>query len=676
MAYLEENRYLYLKTPLGPNDLLLRGFGGHEALSRLFSFQLDLMAMNSTVIDFNKLIGQKASFGVVGNDAAIPPRDLSGLIVEFSQGGRTEEFTTYHMTVVPDVWPLTCIYRSRIFQRMTVPDILKKVLSGFEVNYELQGTYEPREYVVQYQESDFDFASRLMEEEGIFYFFKFTPGTHKMIVADQDTSHSPIPGRSSLIFETVHGGDRAEERIVEWSKAQRFGAGKFLLWDHHFQLPHKKLEADKTILASVQAGKVNHQLKIAGNDQMEVYENPGGYARRFDGINKTGGEQPAELQKVFTDNGRTVKIRTEQGETGMLTIQGQSYQRQLTAGHKFSLQRHFNADGDYVLTSVSHSAAEGEFRSESAGGTSSGHYSNSFTCIPIALPFRPLRITRRPMIHGPQSAVVVGPKGEEIFTDKYGRVKVQFHWDREGKQDPDSSCWLRVTTSWAGNNWGAIHIPRIGQEVIVSFLEGDPDRPIIIGSVYNAEMMPPYKLPDHKTQSGIKSHSSLRGGADNYNQIRFEDKKGEEQVWIHAEKNMLESVENDQTITVGGNRSMTVGTDKGGGVLKELIYKDRHLHVKKDERTQIDGKVSWAVTGDEIRSTTGGIYLSSQKEVLIDAPQIFLSGQTKVTLAVGGSYIVIDASGVTIMGPMVNINSPGSPAVPIVPPMADAAEDP
>jgi type VI secretion system secreted protein VgrG len=501
------------------------------------------------------------------------------------------------MEIVPQFWLLTRRAQSRIFQHLTVPDILKKVLAGLDVTYEIQGSFEPRDYCVQYRETDFNFACRLIEEEGIYYFFKHANGSHKLVLANTPQSHPAVPGNSTIVYEELGGGNREDLRIFAWEKVQELRAGKVTLWDHCFELPHKHLEADKTILDSVPVGDVTHKLKVGGNDKLEIYDYPGEYAQRFDGINKGGGEQPAEVQKIYTDNKRTVGIRMEEEALPSLVIQGDSNVRQLVSGYKLTLDRHFNGDGDYVVTSVVHTVTSSDFRSNGRAGL---QYRNHFTCIPFALPYRPQRSTPKPFVQGSQTAVVVGPAGEEIFTDKYSRVKVQFHWDRQGQNNMDSSCWVRVSTLWAGKQWGVIHIPRIGQEVIVDFLEGDPDQPIITGSVYNADMMPPYKLPDNKTQSGVKSRSSLKGTPENFNEIRFEDKKGSEEVYIHAERDHNQVTEHDRSEEVRHNRSLVVGNDKS-----ELVKHDKSIQVKNDETTAIDGNRTEKVGKDETITIAG-----------------------------------------------------------------------
>lgn len=573
----QTGRPLTVTTPLGKDTLLLVACHGHEAISRPFSFQLDLIAENNKEVAFDKLLSQKVTV-----ELALPggqKRYFNGICNRLTQGERDPFFTSYQAEIVPQLWLLTRKTQSRIFQHQSTPDILKAVLEGLDVKFELQGTFHPRDYCVQYRESDFDFASRLMEEEGIYYFFKHTADRHQLIVANSPLSHTDLPTGSKITYQDIQGGIIPDDRIHSWRKAQELRSSKVTLWDHCFEIPHKHLEADKTIQESVQVGRVTHKLKAGNNGHLERYDWPGAYAQRFDGIDKGGGERAGDLQKIYEDNKRTVEIRMQQEAAATLALEGTSGCRQMTAGHKFALEKHFNADGWYVLTSVQHSARNAPYRSGNGAGF---EYQNSFTCIPVGLPYRPARTTPRPIVPGTQTAVVVGHEGDEICTDKYGRVKVQFHWDRQGKNNADSSCWIRVATPWAGKQWGMVHIPRVGQEVIVAFLEGDPDQPIIVGSVYNAEMMPPYKLPINKTQSGMKTRSSRDGTADNFNEIRFEDKKGEEQLYIHAEKNQDILVEKDEQHSVGNDRKKAIKRDE-----TTTIGHDRTETVGNNETIQI-----------------------------------------------------------------------------------------
>jgi type VI secretion system secreted protein VgrG len=411
-----------------------------------------------------------------------------------------------------------------------------------------------------------------------------------MIIANDPAGH-PKVDKNSIRYDEVGGGTREDERIVSWQKVQELRTGKYTLWDHHFQAPDKTLEAKEPGVPSMQVGTVRHQLVVEANRDLELYDFPGEYAQRFDGINRGGGEQTAEVNKIFEDNKRTAKIRMQQEEVSSLVIHGSGNCGHLLGGHTFKLDRHPTAEGEYVLTSVSHTAQAGDFRSDS---TDEFTYHNSFTCIPVALPFRPSRNTPKPMIPGAQTAVVVGPSGEEIFTDKYGRVKVQFFWDRDGKKNEQSSCWVRVATTWAGGKWGGIHIPRIGQEVVVAFVEADPDAPIIVGSVYNSDQMPPYELPANKTQSGIKTRSTLNGSHDNFNEIRFEDKKGQEQLFVHAERNQDIEVEKDETHWVGHDRKKKVDNDE-----TTTIGRDRKEDVGKNETISIGENRSESVGKNE-----------------------------------------------------------------------------
>ena len=384
--------------------------------------------------------------------------------------------------------------------------------------------------------------------------------------------------------------------------SEELRSGKITLWDHTFEIPGNSLFAEVVLAETISVGKATHKTKLAGNDKLEIYEYPGGYAGRFDGIDAGGGEKAADVQKIFQDNKRTAAIRGQQEAVAGLVIVATSNCRQMVSGHKFTLEKHINANGPYVVTAARHICRASDFRS---GGEEEFHYSNSITCIPLAVPFRPARTTHRPTVAGSQTATVVGPGGEEIFTDKYGRVKVQFHWDRQGKKNADSSCWARVSTLWAGKQWGMIHIPRIGQEVIVDFLEGDPDQPIVTGSVYNAEMMPPWALPANKTQSGIITRSSLGGGPANFNSIRFEDKKGSEQLFIHAEKNQDIEVENDETHWVGHDRAMVIDHDKS-----EHVKNNKAITVDKNHTEQI-GKAMTINVGSTLTETVAINYMET-----------------------------------------------------------------
>ena len=581
-TYTQANRQMELITPLGQDKLLMVGFSGTEALSDLFHYEIDCVSEANTDIPFDGLIGQSITIRL--NLPDNKKRYFNGICSRFSRGDVGTLFTSYKLEIVPKIWLLTQKAQSRIFQHINIPDILKKVLTGFDVSYNIQGTFHPRDYCVQYRETDFNFLSRLLEEEGIYYYFKHTQSGHQMVLANTPMSHENLPENATLIHTSHAGVAGNMSRIYGWRKTQELTSGKVTLWDHCFELPHKHLETEKPIQESAAMGEVTHKLKLSANGSLEIYDYPGAYAQRFDGIDKGGGEKPADLQKIFEDNARTVGIRMQAVASPTLYAEAKSSYRNVSAGFKFTFQATasdpastgMKAAGSYVITHVEHKCKlSSNYMAGDWGGTD---YENEFKCMPAALPFRPEMKTEKPVVHGTQTAVVVGPSGEEIFTDKYSRVKVQFHWDREGKNNADSSCWLRVGTPWAGKNWGMIHIPRIGQEVIVDFLEGDPDQPIIIGSVYNSDMMPPYKLPDNKTQSGIKSRSSLKGTPTDFNELRFEDLKDSEHIYFHAQKDFFRVVEHNDELKVGFGVKDGIKTHTDGSQKVE-IYNEQKIEV-------------------------------------------------------------------------------------------------
>jgi type VI secretion system secreted protein VgrG len=473
---------LSVATPLGEDVFLLKGFRGEESISSLYSFRLDLVAPSDREIPFDAILGKDVRVTVMLPGGST--RHFSGICNRFTQGD-PDVVARYAAEIVPRAWLLTQRRGSRIFQELSVPQILMEVLGGvpdlaFEM--QLQGDFPPRDYVVQYRESDFDFASRLMEEEGIYYFFEHTAAGHTMVLANTPQGHPDLPGA----FRYLRGapGPVQPGSILSWEKTQAIRAGKYTLWDHSFELPGRNLEAIDAIQESVAAGQVLHRLDLAVSDALEIYDYPGGYAKRFDGIGASGEERPEVLAQIAEEAQRTARLRMQEEAAGSLVIRGGSTAATFVPGHRFTLAGNVNADGPYVLTSVRHDARSSE-------RSTRGDYRNSFTCIPAGLPFRPARTTPRPVIPGTQTAVVVGPPGEEVFTDKYGRVKVQFHWDRDGRSDASSSGWIRVGALNAGTEAGFTHIPRIGEEVVVSFLDGDPDQPIIVGSAYNPENPPP-----------------------------------------------------------------------------------------------------------------------------------------------------------------------------------------
>ncbi len=652
-TYTQENRLIQVYTTLGADELLLHSFSGQEGISQLFHFEMRMHSENRS-IKFEDIVGKKATIVTHLPDGKL--RYFNGIINSFAQGGSSpleggatpKIFAGYYATLVPWLWVLTRSSDCRIFQNMTVPDIITKVFKdhGFsDFSRRLYGIYEPREYCVQYRETDFNFISRLMEEEGICYFFEHEADKHTLVMTDRPNEFKPLPLHKDVSYRSIIGEKRDLDVINEWNMNQLVRPGQYTLADYNFQQPTLDLTATVT-------GKDKRKL--------EIYDYPGEYREKAQGE-------------------RLVGIRMEEEQTPQIVISGSSTCRGFTPGYRFDLHDHYRRDFNksYVLTSVYHSGDQGmNYRSSADQAAEDFTYTNHFQCIAHPTPYRAPRTTPVPVIHGSQTAMVVGPAGEEIYVDKFGRVKVQFHWDREGKYDENSSCWVRVSQNWAGKRWGAMFIPRIGQEVIVDFLEGDPDQPIITGRVYNGDSLPPYALPDEKTKSAIKSYSSKGGGG--FNEVRFEDKKGQEQVFIHAEKNQDNRVKNDSLEWIGNDRHLIVKSDQ-----LEKVEGDKHLQIKGDQNEKVDGTVSLKA-GMDIQRKAGMKYaLDAGMEIhLKSGMNLVIESGVTLTLKVGGNFININPAGVFIQGMMVMINSGGaagsgagaSPEAPQDPQEADTAD--
>lgn len=667
--FTQENRTLELFTPLGKDALLFQTLVGTEAISELYQFDIDAFAYNDNLPKFADIVGQPVA--VEARLADGDSRWFHGIVKSFACLEHQETHAQYRLEVVPKFWLLTNVSRSRIFQQISIPDILKKVLESLDVVYELTGTYEQRDYCVQYRETDFAFASRLMEEEGIFYFFRHYEDRHELVVSDSSQSHEELPFSPALHFDTMRGHTDVVERIHQWEKSQHLRTGKVTLWDHSFEKPGSNFEAQTEVRETLPIGAEEHKLRVGGASELEFYEYPGGFAQRFDGINPGGSERPEEIQKINDDNQRTAEIRANQEAMRMISITAHTHYMNICPGYKFDLKRHPTDDDTYVITKANYSIAQPESYRTTGGEDEVPAPEIVFNCIPFELQFAPPRVTARPLIHGTQVAVVTGPSGEEIFTDKYGRVKVQFFWDREGAFNDQSSCWIRVGTPWAGNNWGMVHIPRIGQEVVVAFEEGDPDQPIIISSVYNAHELPPHELPANKTWSGIKSRSTPKAGAQNLNEIRFEDKIGKEYIFIHGEKDVHFRCKDSHYIAVGRD-------------FNESVLGNAKSYVKGDKSLTVDGDFAEKVGGHYMLDGYGDIVFDAENSFIGDAYQVqmsakkviglfsegginldsagvtFVEASGGITLACGGNFITINPGGIQIKGTLVNINSGGA----------------
>ncbi len=576
--YTQEGGLIKIDTPLGEDVLLLRGFKGTESISRLFRFELDLLSENSS-ISFPDIIGKNVTLSLKQPDGSY--RYINGIISRFAQQATEERLTAYRAEMVPWLWLLTRNADCRIFKNKSIPDIITQVFSDLDFNdytNSLQDSYEPREYCVQYRESSFNFVSRLMEQCGIFYFFNHEQGKHTLVMADSPTAHSSCPGQSSIRYFTVSGGPQ-EDVITGWQIEQELRAGKYTHTDYNFKTPSTSLMASEPTV---------HE--VGGNSKLEIYDYPGEH------LTKGSGQALA-------------KIRMQEEEAQHLIAHGTSHCRMFVSGYKFTLEEHPRQDmnTDYVLTEIQHTAVTDAF--PSSGNPEGESYSNTFTCIPLSVPFRPLRVTPRTAVHSLMPGTVFGEAGGEIYTDGYGRVMVMFAWDRNG----EGSALCRVTQLWAGNKWGAMFVPRIGMEVYVDFEEGHTDNPVVVGCVYNDKNMPPDDLPDEGMKSGIKTHSTVGGGDDDYNCLRFDDAIGDEEVLVRARKNMITNVLNDDGLWVAH---------------------DQTIHIDHD-RTEIVG---------------GNDKITVQKSQTTTATQ-------SITLQVGQSSIVLNQKGVTIKGLTINIQA-------------------
>jgi type VI secretion system secreted protein VgrG len=663
-----------------PDPMRVIQFSGSEGMSNLFGFNLMLACENQS-LDFSDVVGKPGLLTLLGE---LKPRFVHGIVYRFEQVNELNRYAIYEATLVPQVWRLLHRHDCRIFQDLDTPEIIKKVLetagiSSEHFRFSLSNTYEPRNYCVQYRESDWSFISRLMEEDGIFYFFEHHEDRHILVMGDGASACEPIPGNEVLPFRRPSGLVTEQDHIQRFRFAEEIQPGTVSLRDFNFKKPDLSMQA---------------QDKTQVDGDLEVYDYPGEY------------QDPGQGN---TAKGKTLaKVRLEEWQAGRKLGHGEGDCERFCPGYLFTLSEHSRLDYNarYLLTEVSHYGHQSQvLDEESAGGDFS--YSNKFTCISESTPFRPRRGTPRPKVLGVQTAIVVGPKGEEIYTDEHGRVKVQFHWDRQGKRDERSSCWIRVSQLWAGEAWGAMFIPRIGQEVIVDFIEGDPDRPIITGRVYNGNNLTPYELPQHKTKSTLKSNTSL--GGNGYNELRYEDKKGSEQIFMHAQRNMDVHVKNDsfenilndrhQTIGsqlrdgkvgdqnemiyrdksltvhrhsqehVGGDMKVLVGGIDGDGYQdivikadkKELILKDSHLHVVGNLNEQVDVTQSLTVGKDLQVRVDQKHALEAGKEIHLKSDKVIIEAVSGITLKGPGGFITIDASGISIKGTMVWINTSGAP---------------
>jgi type VI secretion system secreted protein VgrG len=597
-------------------------------------------------------------------------RYLNGVVTRFEHGGAVGRFDIYHLEMRPWLWHLTLGADCRIFQDKSVTEILDTVFSEYGSSSQIEkkgltGTFRKRPFTVQYRESDFAFVSRLMEEEGIYYYFKHEKDKHTLVLCNGPSGHAAIEGET-LGWAAKQLGDHLREDVVtQWSRAHSLRPLKYTHTDFSPDAPSVDLRG--TALRSASYPKPN---------DLEVFDYPGGYEDlAMDGSSSA----------KRTEGERLAKLRVDAFESGHVVATGLTPYRHMAAGVTFSLSDHPDAGG-YLVTRVAYEMEYSGY--EANDDTVAFDFDCRFTAVPKDIKFQPQPVSVRPTVQGPQTATVVGPSGDEIHTDKFGRVKLQFHWDRIGKKNEKSSCYVRVSHPWASKQFGMIALPRIGDEVVVEFLEGNPDRPLVTGRVYNGTNMPPYALPAQQTVSGIKSQSSKGGGLSNANELRFDDKKGSEYVWFQAEKDFhrlvkhvaFDSVGNDLWVDIGKNASHTVGENVAVAIGKAAtisVGTDTHASVGGDLNTDVGGALSLNVEDNVAAYGRSAVTLTVGGELDVDVGRtakltvanslhikgmgVVIDGGTQLTIKAGGSFVTLGPEGVSIKGAMVMINSGGSP---------------
>ena len=580
MGFNQENRLLKLTGPFGDDEVFVTSFSGQESMSRLFGFQIQFFSTKLTM-KAKDLVGKQVTLEVERFDSdgkRIGVRFFDGYVnrLRASSVGTEadQEYREYRIEVVPWTWFLTQTSRCHIFVDMKLSEILDKVLNRASGEYHVTSEFDlgglgslgdlVLEQCVQYRETDFNFLSRMFEQYGIFYYFKHEDKSHKLIVGS--TANYPSCEEASVKYPGGVG-NVSDNVINSWEHSFEFVPGKWAHTDYDFKKPLTDIESNSPKISGDTAPDVS---------SYEMYDYPGEY------VDKSKGSDIA-------------RVRQEENEVPHNVVTGSSSCKTFTAGHKFTLESHpdlaieGDEKGEYLITTISHSGTQ-PYQSTDV----ESRYSNHFSCTPSSIVFRPRRITPKPVISGIQTGVVTGPSGEEIYTDEYGRIKVFFHWDREGRKtmNETTSMWVRCAQSIAGRKWGFMAIPRIGQEVVIEFLEGDPDRPLVVGGVYNNDQMPPYELPDNKTRTYFKTNSTK--GGEGFNELMFEDKADDEMLFMHAQKNMDVRVLNDSKEFIAGHRHQIIGHEKDGqkyGDQSEIVMQDKHLNIKKDQQEHIEGNL-------------------------------------------------------------------------------------
>ncbi len=634
---MAESRHIRLTTPLDDGVLLPYRLTLHEEMSRPYQYDLELLSLDPA-IKLEDVLGLDMTIEMeTGTDE---PRLFHGHVARFGQGGVLGRYTRYHATLRPFLWFLTRASDSRIFQGLSVPEVVKEVLGlhGYsDIDSQFDDDHSVREYCVQYRESDFDFVSRLLEEEGISYHFLHEKDRHTLVLRDSNAGHKAMPGAEKIPYIPPHVSETPREAHIEaLTVARTVQSGTFTVNDYDFETPRADLRSAFA------------QARPHARAEFKQYDPLAGFVDAHDVKEGSDGDPRAKARaELFA------RVRLEELQTECERIEATGDHRWMLAGATFELTEHSREDMniEYLITSVRHEAnVPGYDAAEDDDEDEAPLYTMTMIVQPNTITFRPARLTPRPIIAGPHAGLVVGADGDEIMTDEFARVKVRFPWDVNSTGKDDCGCWVRVSQPIAGGGWGALFLPRVGQEVVVEFVEGDPDRPVIMGRLYNGTNTPPFGLPGGATQSGYLSRSSKGGGAANANELRFEDKTGTEMFFQHAEKDMSTEVENDQTTWVGHDRSKTVDNDqfeevKGFKTIKvhkdhtEDIVQDMTLRVKGSEQESIDGDRTITIGGNHTETIGGiqGVTVGGMAAWSVGGAGAITFGGTGM-LAVGGNH--------------------------------------
>ncbi|KIY37952.1 type VI secretion system tip protein VgrG [Pseudomonas asiatica] len=606
----QHRRLITFDSPLpAEQELQLLSFTGHEAISELFHFNVELMSQDAR-IELKKLIGKKVTMGIELVDGST--KYISAHVSDFIHTGADGGVANYSAELVPWLWILSRRRDSRIFQDKTTEQIVKEVFAYYltlaDHEFRLSKPLKPISYCTQYQESDLNFVLRLLEQEGLFFTFQHSQEGHRMIISDDSSVLTQLAGQPVIRYHRASVTE-TDDSITAWSSSRRFQPTQLTLKSFDYKQPGNP--------HLVQLESINQQGEVG---RLEVFDYEGlyGYADADEGMRKA-------------------RHRLEAMEVQGKVFSGKSNCRAMEPGYYFELSQHYDHDNDpqeerqFLILSVKHWGQNNYSSSGQAG------YQNNFTCIRRKIPFRPSLNTPRGLISGPQTAIVVGPPGEEIYTDELGRVKLQFHWDRNGEFNDESSCWVRAAQSGASGGFGSIQIPRVGDEVVVVFLDGNPDRPLIMGSLYNSTNTPPWSLPANKTQSGFLTRS-MKGDGGTANFFRFEDKAGAEQIIMHAERNMDTEIELDETHDVGNNRSITVG-----GTHTETVKKDTVVQVTEGSYTlQVDNQFIQVAAKQHIILQVGDSSITLTPEGIEIKGKVIVTTSTDTTQITGAAVRIND----------------------------------